>query len=140
MLGFFVALQTIAPFIHAHAGAVQLNHASFQHVHQGVHGDAAWHVQAGNTVKHGASLVTLSMPGPGGYAQNALTQARLKSKLAASNAARGVTLGELRMALAAGREISLDQVAQLKRTNGPVAVKRENAARFTVVLSFVTDA
>ena len=36
-----------------------------------------------------------------------------------------------------GREISLDQVATLKRTNGPVAVKRENAARFTVVQSNV---
>ncbi|MDP1532056.1 MAG: efflux RND transporter periplasmic adaptor subunit, partial [Rubrivivax sp.] len=45
------------------------------------------HVQAGDTVKRGASLVTLSMPGLAD-AQNALTQARLKSKLAASNAAR----------------------------------------------------
>ena len=45
------------------------------------------HVQAGDAVKHGASLVTLSMPGLAD-AQNALTQARLKSKLAASNAAR----------------------------------------------------
>ena len=46
MLGFFVALQTMAPFIHAHAGAVHLTHAGFLHVHQGVHGDAAWHVAA----------------------------------------------------------------------------------------------
>ncbi|WP_018076830.1 efflux RND transporter permease subunit [Thiobacillus denitrificans] len=55
----------------------------------------------------------------------------------------------IRLVLADGREISLDQVAHLKRTNGPVAVKRENAARFTVVqtnvagrdlVSFVTDA
>lgn len=45
------------------------------------------HVQAGDTVKHGAPLVTLSMPGLAD-AQNALTQARLKSQLAASNAAR----------------------------------------------------
>jgi RND family efflux transporter MFP subunit len=45
------------------------------------------HVQAGDSVKRGASLVTLSMPGLAD-AQNALTQARLKSKLAASNAAR----------------------------------------------------
>ena len=45
------------------------------------------HVQAGDTVKRGASLVTLSMPGLAD-AQNALTQTRLKSKLAASNAGR----------------------------------------------------
>ena len=45
------------------------------------------HVQAGDTVKRGAPLVTLSMPGLAD-AQNALTQARLKSQLAASNAAR----------------------------------------------------
>jgi cobalt-zinc-cadmium resistance protein CzcA len=58
-------------------------------------------------------------------------------------------LQTIRLTLADGREISLDQVAHLKRTNGPVAVKRENAARFTVVqsnvagrdlVSFVTDA
>lgn len=45
------------------------------------------HVQAGDTVKLGAPLVTLAMPGLAD-AQNALTQARLKSQLAASNAAR----------------------------------------------------
>ena len=58
-------------------------------------------------------------------------------------------LQAIRLSLPDGREISLDQVAHLKRTNGPVAVKRENAARFTVVqsnvagrdlVSFVTDA
>src|SRR5512139_2071415 len=58
-------------------------------------------------------------------------------------------LQALRLTLPDGRTISLDQVAHLKRTNGPVAVKRENAARFTVVqsnvagrdlVSFVTDA
>ncbi|MDP1646209.1 MAG: CusA/CzcA family heavy metal efflux RND transporter [Thiobacillus sp.] len=58
-------------------------------------------------------------------------------------------LQAIRLTLADGREIGLDQVATLKRTNGPVAVKRENAARFTVVqsnvagrdlVSFVTDA
>ena len=58
-------------------------------------------------------------------------------------------LQALHLTLADGREISLDQVAHLKRTNGPVAVKRENAARFTVVqtnvsgrdlVSFVDDA
>jgi RND family efflux transporter MFP subunit len=45
------------------------------------------HVQAGDAVKRGAPVVTLSMPGLAD-AQNALTQARLKSQLAAANAAR----------------------------------------------------
>jgi RND family efflux transporter MFP subunit len=45
------------------------------------------HVQAGDTVKRGAPLVTLSMAGLAD-AQNALTQARLRAQLAASNAAR----------------------------------------------------
>lgn len=45
------------------------------------------HVQAGDAVKRGAALVTLSMPGLAD-AQNTLTQARLKSKLATSNAER----------------------------------------------------
>ena len=45
------------------------------------------HVQAGDTVKRGASLVTLSMPGLAD-AQNALTQARLKAQLASGNAVR----------------------------------------------------
>lgn len=58
-------------------------------------------------------------------------------------------LQAIRLTLTDGREISLDQVATLVRTTGPVAVKRENAARFTVVQSnvsgrdlvnFVTDA
>lgn len=49
------------------------------------------HVQAGDTVKRGAPLVTLSMPGLAD-AQDALTQARLRSQLAASNAARDATL------------------------------------------------
>jgi cobalt-zinc-cadmium resistance protein CzcA len=46
-------------------------------------------------------------------------------------------LQAIRLTLADGRDISLDQVARLTRTNGPVAVKRENAARFTVVQSNV---
>lgn len=45
------------------------------------------HVQAGDAVKRGAPLVTLSMPGLAA-AQSALTQARLKSQLASGNAAR----------------------------------------------------
>lgn len=49
------------------------------------------HVQAGDTVKRGAPLVTLSMPGLAD-AQSALTQARLRSQLADSNAARDAQL------------------------------------------------
>ena len=45
------------------------------------------HVQAGDTVKRGAPLVTLSMPVLAD-AQNGVIQARLKSQLAGSNAAR----------------------------------------------------
>lgn len=45
------------------------------------------HVQAGESVKRGAPLVTLSMPGLAD-AQNVRTQARLRSQLAADNAAR----------------------------------------------------
>jgi cobalt-zinc-cadmium resistance protein CzcA len=47
-------------------------------------------------------------------------------------------LQAIRLTLEDGREISLDQVATLKRTDGPVVVKRENAARFTVVQSNVS--
>jgi cobalt-zinc-cadmium resistance protein CzcA len=58
-------------------------------------------------------------------------------------------LQQVRLTLADGRVIGLDQVATLARTDGPVAVKRENAARFAVVqsnvrgrdlVSFVNDA
>ncbi len=45
------------------------------------------HVQAGDSVKRGAPLVTLSMPGLAD-AHNALAQARLREELAADNAAR----------------------------------------------------
>lgn len=45
------------------------------------------HVQAGDSVKRGAPLVTLSMPGLAD-ARNTLTQARLRAQLAADNAAR----------------------------------------------------
>jgi hypothetical protein len=41
MLWFLVALQAMTPFIHAHAGAVQLTHASFMHLHSGAQGVAA---------------------------------------------------------------------------------------------------
>jgi cobalt-zinc-cadmium resistance protein CzcA len=46
-------------------------------------------------------------------------------------------LQAIRLSLPDGREIGLDQVATLQRTNGPVAVKRENATRVTVVQSNV---
>ncbi len=58
-------------------------------------------------------------------------------------------LQQMRITLADGRVIGLDQVAMLERSEGPVAVKRENAARFAVVqtnvagrdlVSFVEDA
>ena len=45
------------------------------------------HVQAGDAVRRGAPLVSLSMPGLV-EAQNALTQARLRAQLTAGNAAR----------------------------------------------------
>lgn len=45
------------------------------------------HVQAGDTVRQGAPLVTVSMPGLA-EAQATLTQARLRAQLAADNAAR----------------------------------------------------
>lgn len=51
-LWFFLALQTMTPFIHAHAGAVQLSHAGLPHEHGGAHGDAAYHVMAAD--EHGA--------------------------------------------------------------------------------------
>ena len=54
MLWVFVALQTMTPFIHAHAGAVQLNHGGLLHLHQGVHGDASYHVIAAH--EHGSEV------------------------------------------------------------------------------------
>ncbi|WML89659.1 CusA/CzcA family heavy metal efflux RND transporter [Thiothrix lacustris] len=46
-------------------------------------------------------------------------------------------LQQIRLTLADGRVISLDQVAKLIRTEGPVAIKRENAGRFVTVQSNV---
>ena len=54
MLWFFVALQTMTPFIHAHAGAVQLNHGGMLHSHQDGHADAAYHAIAAH--EHGAQV------------------------------------------------------------------------------------
>ncbi|WGZ93927.1 MAG: CusA/CzcA family heavy metal efflux RND transporter [Candidatus Thiothrix putei] len=46
-------------------------------------------------------------------------------------------LQQIRLTLPDGRIISLDQVAKLVRTEGPVAIKRENAGRFVVAQSNV---
>ncbi|WP_148202986.1 hypothetical protein [Thiobacillus denitrificans] len=46
MLWLFIALQAIAPLIHAHAGTVRLDHAGFMHLHQGSAGDPAGHAAA----------------------------------------------------------------------------------------------
>jgi hypothetical protein len=61
MLWFVIALQAMTPFIHAHAGAVQLNHSGLLHTHQGVHGDAAYHAVVNG--EHGAEVaVAQGMP------------------------------------------------------------------------------
>lgn len=57
MLCLFVALQTMAPFIHAHAGAVQLSHGGVMHGHQNVHSDAACHTIVAH--EHGADVVVI---------------------------------------------------------------------------------
>ena len=42
-LWFVIALQALTPFVHAHAGTLQLNHTGWLHVHPGVHGDVTYH-------------------------------------------------------------------------------------------------
>jgi hypothetical protein len=80
MFWFFVAVQAMAPFIHAHAGAVQLGHTDFLHVHQGAHGDAAWHVTAQD--EHGAEIeVAQGMP-----LRNDMSPTAVPAPLAASPA------------------------------------------------------
>ena len=54
MLWLLFALQAVTPFIHAHAGGVQLKHASFMHLHPGGHGDLAYHALVAD--EHGASF------------------------------------------------------------------------------------
>lgn len=54
MPGLFIVLQTMTPFIHAHAGAVQLNHGGLLHVHTGSHTDAAYHTLEADA--HGAEI------------------------------------------------------------------------------------
>ena len=43
MLWLVIALQALTPFVHAHAGTVQLNHTGWLHVHPGAPGDVAYH-------------------------------------------------------------------------------------------------
>ena len=47
MLWFVIALQALTPFVHAHAGAVQLNHTGWLHVHPGVPSDVTYHAIEG---------------------------------------------------------------------------------------------
>jgi hypothetical protein len=54
MLWLFVVLQAMAPFIHAHAGAVRAEHGGFLHLHQGIQGDVTYHAMAAD--EHGAEV------------------------------------------------------------------------------------
>lgn len=54
MLWLFVALQAMAPFMHAHAGAVRVDHGGFLHLHQGIQGDVTYHAMAAD--EHGAEV------------------------------------------------------------------------------------
>ncbi|WP_157273594.1 hypothetical protein [Thiobacillus denitrificans] len=59
MLWFVIALQAMAPFIHAHAGAAQpgsghAGHGGFLHVHQKAHADVSYHAIAADG--HGAEI------------------------------------------------------------------------------------
>lgn len=54
MLWLFVALQSMAPFLHAHAGAMPVDHGGFLHGHPGVSLDAAGHAMASDA--HGAEF------------------------------------------------------------------------------------
>lgn len=59
----FIVLQTVAPFIHAHAGAAQWQHAGWLHLHAGLAdaGDAG-HAQVSN--EHGTAVVVADgLPG-----------------------------------------------------------------------------
>lgn len=61
MLWLFVALQAMTPFIHAHAGVVQLDRAGVLHVYQDAHSDAVYHV--GSVDGHGTEVrVAQAMP------------------------------------------------------------------------------
>ncbi|MBI1285020.1 MAG: hypothetical protein GC183_11865 [Thiobacillus sp.] len=54
MLWLFVALQAMAPFIHAHAGAVRVDHGGFLHLHQGMQDDVTYQAMAADD--HGAEV------------------------------------------------------------------------------------
>jgi len=54
MLWIVIVLQTMTPFIHAHAGAVQISHASLHHAHAGAHAESAYHALAAS--EHGAEI------------------------------------------------------------------------------------
>ena len=43
MLWFVIALQALTPFVHAHAGTVQLDHTGWLHVPPGVSSDVTYH-------------------------------------------------------------------------------------------------
>lgn len=61
MLWSVIVLQTMTPFIHAHAGAVQISHASLIHAHIGAHAESAYHALAAS--EHGAEIeVAHGMP------------------------------------------------------------------------------
>lgn len=61
MLWSVIVLQTMTPFIHAHAGAVQISHANLIHAHIGAHAESAYHALAAS--EHGAEIeVAHGMP------------------------------------------------------------------------------
>lgn len=63
MLWIVIVLQTMTPFIHAHAGSVQISHASLNHAHAhaGAHAESAYHALAAS--EHGAEIeVAHGMP------------------------------------------------------------------------------
>ena len=65
MLWIVIVLQTMTPFIHAHAGSVQISHASLNHAHAhahaGAHVESAYHPLAAS--EHGAEIeVAHGMP------------------------------------------------------------------------------
>ena len=61
MLWIVIVLQTMTPFIHAHAGSVQINHASLSHAQTGAHADSVYHALAAS--ERGAEIeVAHGMP------------------------------------------------------------------------------
>ncbi|MGV8992155.1 MAG: hypothetical protein ACOH1Q_12215 [Thiobacillus sp.] len=67
MLWIVFVLQTMTPFIHAHAGSVQISHASLNHAHAHAHAHAGAHVESAYhplaASEHGAEIeVAHGMP------------------------------------------------------------------------------